>query len=368
MLAYWVLPVLLVLTTTAGIRASPAEPRSFNADTSLQQQVPEDGTADVPRRFACPTGFFRLRRNCYYLSAGTAAWREAYFQCTARNATLAVLNRNGKDRILRNYLMGDQFRRLERWIGGIYNWRQMDWEWGESGNKVQFQNFADSSSMVSENNVYHCLVLDPDQDYKWNPRRCIEQKYYICEASPGRIATSRRRKNITDPLAPQNQRLRPPSRRDEYKHLHHNHNPHGQGEAIQRKQRNGTAANNPSGKLKSMRKKNWHHHRSHDDNQIWAHGIKFGSRPPNGSRRLKSPSKDKKERGNGRKHNPHHSNSILEPVAAPVSQVSPSPGSLDAFPADGRILTDERLQSLDERAYSPLFGKDYVREEVLLKV
>ena len=34
-------------------------------------------------------------------------------------------------------------------------------------------------------------------------------------------------------------------------------------------------------KLKSVRKKNWHVARR-DDNQIWIHGIKLGSRPPKG--------------------------------------------------------------------------------------
>lgn len=61
------------------------------------------------RRFACPIGFFRLKRFCYYLSAGTAVWREAHFHCKDRNATLAILDRNGKERMLRKYLMGDQF-------------------------------------------------------------------------------------------------------------------------------------------------------------------------------------------------------------------------------------------------------------------
>jgi len=50
-----------------------------------------------------------LKRFCYYLSAGTASWRDAYFHCKDRNATLAILDRNGKDRMLRKYLMGDQF-------------------------------------------------------------------------------------------------------------------------------------------------------------------------------------------------------------------------------------------------------------------
>jgi hypothetical protein len=85
-------------------------------DVEQTLQIPQDvyGDNDGIRRFECPAGFFRLRRNCYYLSGGTAPWREAHFQCTARNSTLAVLNRYGKDKILRKYLMGDQFRKSLR--------------------------------------------------------------------------------------------------------------------------------------------------------------------------------------------------------------------------------------------------------------
>lgn len=67
---------------------------------------------DGVRRFACPVGFFRLKRNCYYLSAGVAQWRDAYYHCRDRNSSLAVLDKNGKDRLLRKYLMGDQFSKF----------------------------------------------------------------------------------------------------------------------------------------------------------------------------------------------------------------------------------------------------------------
>lgn len=91
-----------------GLSSAILEPSNFdispltNQSTTLRQYEPV-------RRFACPVGFFRLKRFCYYLSAGTAPWREAYFHCKDRNATLAILDRNGKDKMLRKYLMGEQF-------------------------------------------------------------------------------------------------------------------------------------------------------------------------------------------------------------------------------------------------------------------
>lgn len=167
------------------------------------------------RRFACPVGFFRLKRFCYYLSAGTAPWRDAYFHCKDRNATLAILDRNGKDKMLRKYLMGDQFSeyklilvspgfnmplytpeshnmhtstaKLERWIGGIFNWEQMSWEWGVTGEKMVFQSFGRMEPGKSKRYAWHCVIMDPALKYKWSARSCVERKHYICEVPAGRL-------------------------------------------------------------------------------------------------------------------------------------------------------------------------------------
>lgn len=192
-------------------------PLTANRSTEVRQHEPV-------RRFACPVGFFRLKRFCYYLSAGTAQWRDAYFHCKDRNATLAILDRNGKDRMLRRYLMGDQFSeyklfssrlvsclepfsalfrfvrhrtprlnphtstaKLERWIGGIYNWQQMAWEWGVTGEKMVFQSFGSMEPGKSEKYAWHCIIMDPALRYKWTARSCVERKHYICEVPAGRL-------------------------------------------------------------------------------------------------------------------------------------------------------------------------------------
>lgn len=93
----------------SGISSTLVDPHSFGITIPPKSQGKTSRQHEPIRRFACPVGFFRLKRFCYYLSAGTAPWREAYFHCKDRNATLAVLDRNGKDRMLRKYLMGDQF-------------------------------------------------------------------------------------------------------------------------------------------------------------------------------------------------------------------------------------------------------------------
>ncbi|XP_031784817.1 uncharacterized protein LOC100679909 isoform X2 [Nasonia vitripennis] len=344
MLAYWILlPVLLLLQRVAGMSVNEvSDPRSFAIESSLQHHLrPEDGYPDNDgiRRFECPAGFFRLRRYCYYLSGGTSNWRDAHFQCTARNATLAVLNRYGKDKILRKYLMGDQFKPLERWIGGIYNWQQNNWDWGVSGDKVLFRNFGDPEASKNRNWIHHCMILDPEQQYKWNARGCYEHKYFICEVPAGRIG--RWRKNInSDPLAPQNQRLRPPRKGS------NSRAEISQQQQLMRRRK----------KLKSMRKKNY------DDNQVWAHGIKLGARPPKGSYRTSykwqklGAGKDRNSKSPRHGHKPRG----MHRAEPRIEQATPgAAGKYEAFPGDGSLRIDENLQRL---------GPDFTREEVLLKV
>ena len=92
-----------------GISAVIVQPHNNNINPTATNRVRVGRQNESIRRYMCPVGFFRLKRYCYYLSGGTAPWREAYFHCKDRNATLAILDRNGKDRMLRKYLSSDQF-------------------------------------------------------------------------------------------------------------------------------------------------------------------------------------------------------------------------------------------------------------------
>lgn len=98
----------------AGITLAQNEPRSFNVIPGPRNLIEDDREYEQGiRRFACPVGFFRLKRFCYYLSGGKAPWWEAHWHCKDRNATLSVLDRNGKDKLLRKYLMGEQFSKYK---------------------------------------------------------------------------------------------------------------------------------------------------------------------------------------------------------------------------------------------------------------
>ncbi|KAK2581258.1 hypothetical protein KPH14_008048 [Odynerus spinipes] len=331
----WKFWILLLCAT--GISSALVDPQSFGITIPPKN---EEGRAnrqqhDPIRRFACPVGFFRLKRFCYYLSAGTAPWREAYFHCKDRNATLAVLDRNGKDRMLRKYLMGDQFTKLERWIGGIYNWQQMAWEWGVTGEKMVFQSFGKINPGKSEQYAWHCIVLDPALKYKWNAKSCVQRKHYICEVPAGRIA--RRRKKTTDPFAPQNQRLKPRKQGKKYP-----------GEL--RKQ-------NRQNKGRRDWRREW---AEQNANQQWAHGVNLGSRPPVRAR-------SSKER---MRHHPNRT--VSNPSAPRVAQILPHKEGYGSFLGDGASSgahNQPRALSNMNDVLSQFQAKinDFAREEVLLK-
>lgn len=277
------------------------------------------------RRFACPVGFFRLKGFCYYLSGGPAPWGDAFFHCKDRNATLAVLDKPGRDRILRNYLTGDQFTKLERWIGGIFNWQQMRWQWAVTGEKIEYENFEKSALEKSEKSDYawHCIILDPRSNYKWTARNCMERKYYVCQVPAGRI--NRRGKKTADPLAPQNQRLKPRKKGKKYigKAEKANRRKHGQA---------------------GRRRKNW---KEPIPNETWAHGVNLGSRPPWRSRiRMK---------GNTTRTVPGY------PV---VAQILPQERR-SAF--QGSFNRGKTQQLADSSSDHIFVINDFAKEEVLLK-
>jgi hypothetical protein len=69
--------------------------------------------------------------------------------------------------------------RLERWIGGIYNWETKRWVWGSTGRRLSYQGFSRRSP--TEDSTWHCIVMDPIMMYKWGTRSCVHRKHYICE-------------------------------------------------------------------------------------------------------------------------------------------------------------------------------------------
>ncbi|XP_014467827.1 PREDICTED: uncharacterized protein LOC106740877 isoform X2 [Dinoponera quadriceps] len=324
----------LLFLCIAGLSSAVLNPPDHRVSSSTNNQSVTVRQNEPVRRFACPIGFFRLKRFCYYLSAGTAPWREAHFHCKDRNATLAILDRNGKDRMLRRYLMGEQFTKLERWIGGIFNWQQKAWEWGVTGEKMVFQSFGKLEPGKSEKFAWHCIIMDPTLKYKWSAKSCVERKHYICEVSAGRIA---RRRKKSDPFAPQNQRLKPRKKGKKYSEE--------QGRLDGRK------------KSRANWRRNW---MDQAENHQWAHGVKPGSRPPSSSHRMAQPRDRTRHRLNNRTR--------LQPSVPKVAQVLPRGREYGAFLGDGPNHHPQNLADTNQD-FTQFHNKinDLAREEVLFK-
>ncbi|XP_015601875.1 uncharacterized protein LOC107270928 [Cephus cinctus] len=327
----------LFLFYVTGISAALVEPQSISVNSPIRNEVGRGRESDRIRRYACPIGFFRINRQCYYLSGGKAPWREAYFHCKDRNATLAVLNRS-KDRTLRNYLLGDRFTKLERWIGGIFNWRKGDWEWGVSGEKMEFMNFPKSNEKDNNHLAWHCAVMDPILKYKWNQRKCIEPKHYVCQVPAGGLRR-RRKKNLN---APQNQRLKP--RRKGKKRI----------------PKRPPVVHGNWNRTQTDRRRDWDQENA---NQDWAHGVNLGYRPPPLTRMAPGarPS-DRLRRRNetllGRRH-------------PPLSQIIPRGTEYGGFVGDSPIRSGNQAQGFVDvnnvLSQSDTRINDISLEEVLFK-
>lgn len=73
----------------------------------------------------------------------------------------------------------------ERWIGGVYDWKQEQWKWAASGQTIRFNKFGTMPSLgKEENDHWQCIALDPNFEYKWTAYSCLQEKYYVCKTKP----------------------------------------------------------------------------------------------------------------------------------------------------------------------------------------
>ncbi|XP_063913697.1 secretory phospholipase A2 receptor-like isoform X2 [Zophobas morio] len=132
--------------------------------------------------FVCPTHMILVGRKCYFFSPEKASWSNAYWSCRDNKTKLAVITTKMQDNILRGFLKGTFTEKHERWIGGIFDWKQQKWKWAMSGRVIRYKHFAKEALVTSKNNTHHCITLDPEFDNLWNSKNRLEEKHYICQA------------------------------------------------------------------------------------------------------------------------------------------------------------------------------------------
>jgi hypothetical protein len=65
--------------------------------------------------------------------------------------------------------------RLERWIGGLYDWSGQKWLWGATGQPMNFLGFGElTEGRLRE---WHCVYMDPEQSHKWNHKLCTRYTF-----------------------------------------------------------------------------------------------------------------------------------------------------------------------------------------------
>lgn len=89
----------------------------------------------------CPPGFTKIGNECYFLSSTKASWLDSHFECKDKNGKLAEPVKDA-DRRLRKYLNERGRTRGDIWIGGMYNWQRMKWQWGYNGKEMKYQSFS----------------------------------------------------------------------------------------------------------------------------------------------------------------------------------------------------------------------------------
>ncbi|KRT82901.1 C-type lectin [Oryctes borbonicus] len=127
----------------------------------------------------CPNNFLRIHNKCYYFSHDYDSWERAKWKCQERNSTLAVVTNRNQNNALREFLKKGYVAHISRWMGGQYDWKSSQWKWIYNGKVIPPHQF--DNDLSNKNLAWHCLVIDPNNHYRWNASSCFSENYYICQ-------------------------------------------------------------------------------------------------------------------------------------------------------------------------------------------
>ncbi|KAJ8920843.1 hypothetical protein NQ315_015635 [Exocentrus adspersus] len=150
----------------------------------------------VKRSYVCPPKFVRQGHRCYFFSKEPATWQDAHFKCRDMHSNIAIIKNWNQDKLLRSFLSKRPVALVERWLGGVYDWEQMAWKWAASGKPLSYNGFQQKMDKEDKEKLrWHCIIMDPALDYRWNSRSCVEQKHFICHTKL-KIVSSKDKKKL----------------------------------------------------------------------------------------------------------------------------------------------------------------------------
>ncbi|XP_044752325.1 uncharacterized protein LOC123312142 isoform X2 [Coccinella septempunctata] len=144
-------------------------------------------TAKNVKEYVCPSNMFVIKNRCYYFSHEKLNWNDAYWACRDNKTYLAVVLNKVQDKMLREFLNMGFVGQRERWLGGLYDWKQRRWLWANSGTPLKYHGFP-SKNNTGTRYEWKSITLDPYLGYKWNARLRTEEKYFICQKKAKTIA------------------------------------------------------------------------------------------------------------------------------------------------------------------------------------
>ncbi|CAO1309778.1 unnamed protein product [Diamesa tonsa] len=170
--------LIVILTVSHNANGEDLEDQKLQPYNNEHNQL---ALSRAKRMYAmCPPDFIKIGNECYYMSAKKESWLDAHFECKDRNSKLAEPLKFA-DKKIRKYLTNKDLNKGEKWIGGMYNWERMIWQWGYNGKAMTYQSFSNMGAKTNEDLKFHCTTLNPEFSYKWSSKMCSEKHYFICQ-------------------------------------------------------------------------------------------------------------------------------------------------------------------------------------------
>ncbi|XP_034044870.1 CD209 antigen-like isoform X1 [Thalassophryne amazonica] len=142
---------------------------------------PEPGGCVVSRK--CPTGWTRIRNQCYFISTQSKPWTESRADCLSKGADLVVINNQRKQVDLYQLEnLNDAF-----WIGLFYEETSGIFKWvdGTALNTSYWQQGQPDRGRFLK--VENCIeIFKPFHILSnWNDLNCNVRRHWICEKDAG---------------------------------------------------------------------------------------------------------------------------------------------------------------------------------------